>query len=327
MNDQPDVLRSRLIELVRSSTILMRALRAARGVDPPDWLIGGGVIRDLVWDHLHDPQQPLIPKDIDLAFFDAVSLGDDREQSVLDAVRSQAPDIPWDVKNQAAVHLWYPQVFGVKVEPLASSAEGVATWPETATAVAVRLLADDSIEVVAPCGLEDLFGMICRRNPRRVMIEEYHRRIQNKPIATRWTRVRVLRRANPQDIGSVLTLWEAAGGPSSVSDTSDGLAHLMAHDPDALLVAESGGVVIGSLIAAWDGWRGSFYKLVVHPQQRRRGLATELLREGESRLRERGAMRLTAIVIEDDPTAMAFWKAAGYLRQSQRTRFIRHTQE
>lgn len=49
---------SRLIELVRSSSMLMRALRAARAADPPDWLIGGGVIRDLVWDHLHDPRQP-----------------------------------------------------------------------------------------------------------------------------------------------------------------------------------------------------------------------------------------------------------------------------
>jgi ribosomal protein S18 acetylase RimI-like enzyme len=165
------------------------------------------------------------------------------------------------------------------------------------------------------------------RNPRRVTLEEYHRRIQSKPIATRWVRVRVLRSATPQDIGSVLSLWEAAGGPSSVSDNPDGLAHLMAHDPDALLVAELGGVVIGSLIAAWDGWRGSFYKLVVHPEQRRRGLATELLREGESRLRSRGAIRLTAIVAEDDPAALAFWKAAGYLRQSQRMRFIRRTQE
>jgi hypothetical protein len=36
----------------------MRALRAARAVDPPDWLIGGGVIRDLVWDHVHDPRRP-----------------------------------------------------------------------------------------------------------------------------------------------------------------------------------------------------------------------------------------------------------------------------
>src|SRR5580658_6365212 len=111
MIERPSELRLRLIELVRSSMTLMSALRAARAADPPDWLIGGGVIRDLVWDHLHDPRRPLTPKDVDLAFFDPTSLGDDRERSVLEALRAQAPDVPWDAKNQAAVHLWYPQVF------------------------------------------------------------------------------------------------------------------------------------------------------------------------------------------------------------------------
>src|SRR4051794_3417334 len=192
MTEQSSELDSRLIELVRSSPLLMRALRAARTVDPPDWLVGAGVIRDLVWDHLHQVRQPTAPKDVDLVFFDPASMGRHREQGVLAAVSAEAPDIGWDVKNQAAVHLWYEQVFGVEVEPLTSSVDAVATWPETATAVAIRLTTDDRIEVIAPYGLEDLFGMVCRRNPRRVTIDEYQRRIQSKSIATRWSRVRVV---------------------------------------------------------------------------------------------------------------------------------------
>jgi hypothetical protein len=39
--------------MVRSSAMLMRALDVARAVDPPDWLIGSGVIRNLVWHRLH----------------------------------------------------------------------------------------------------------------------------------------------------------------------------------------------------------------------------------------------------------------------------------
>jgi ribosomal protein S18 acetylase RimI-like enzyme len=137
---------------------------------------------------------------------------------------------------------------------------------------------------------------------------------------TDWT----IRSATEKDLASVLDLWETAGGPASVSDTREGLSHLLAHDGDALLLAESGGMVIGSLIAAWNGWRGSFYKLVVHPDRRRQGLATELLREGERHLRARGAVRLTAIVIDEDPDAIAFWRAAGYERQQHRARFVRH---
>ena len=119
-------------------------------------------------------------------FFDPHSLGSERERSVQREVSLQAPDICWDVTNQAGVHLWYPNVFRLEVEPLMSSADGVGTWPETATAVGVRLLGDDSIEVVAPCGLEDLFGLICQRNPRRVSVEHYRSRLKSKQIATRW---------------------------------------------------------------------------------------------------------------------------------------------
>jgi len=127
-----------------------------------------------------------------LVFFDPMSLSSDRERRIQDAVTVQAPDICWDVTNQAGVHLWYPEVFGVELDPLRCAADAVGTWAETATAIGIRLLANDRIEVVAPCGLDDLFGLICRRNPRLITIEQYRRRVQNQRIATRWPRVRVL---------------------------------------------------------------------------------------------------------------------------------------
>jgi len=116
--------------------------------------------------------------------------------------------------------------------------------------------------------------------------------------------------------------WRAV--PPRSATPPEGLAGLLSVDPQALLVGELDGVLVGSLIAAWDGWRGSFYRLVVAPERRRKGLATMLLREGERRLRERGALRLTAIVLDDDAGATAFWRAAGYERQQHRARFVRH---
>ena len=191
-SETSDELQARLVALVRCSPVLMRALRAARTVDPPDWLIGAGAIRDRVWDRLHGFTRPTPVKDLDLAFFDPACVGSERERSVQSALSAQAPDLAWDVTNQAAVHLWYPRVFGVEVDPLTSTSEAVATWPETATAIGIRLLADDTIHVVAPCGLEDLFGLIWRRNPRRATSEQYRRRVENKRIAKRWLRVRIL---------------------------------------------------------------------------------------------------------------------------------------
>lgn len=133
----------------------------------------------------------------------------------------------------------------------------------------------------------------------------------------------MIRSATDQDIDTVLISWDTAGGPSSATDTREGLACLMDIDCDALLVAELDGGLVGSLIAAWDGWRGSFYRLAVQRAYRRRGIATALVREGERRLRVQGAVRLTAIVDANDPGALAFWDALGYSRQGRQTRFVR----
>lgn len=144
--------------------------------------------------------------------------------------------------------------------------------------------------------------------------------IERMDIHDHWT----IRAASEGDISSVLDLWVAADSVPTVTDSRDGIAWLLRADPRALLVAEHAGVVVGSLIAAWDGWRASFYRLAVAPEHRRKGLATMLLREGERRLCERGAVRLTAIVADDEPGAMGFWRAAGYERQRHRARFVRH---
>jgi ribosomal protein S18 acetylase RimI-like enzyme len=134
-----------------------------------------------------------------------------------------------------------------------------------------------------------------------------------------------IRSAAQRDLRQLLLLWQAAGGPPSVTDSEAHLRALLAFDSDALLVAEAGGALVGSLIAAWDGWRASFYRLAVDPRRRRQGIATALLREGERRLRSRGAIRLTAIVAGGDAAATGFWQAAGYTRQPDRARFVRHT--
>jgi ribosomal protein S18 acetylase RimI-like enzyme len=144
--------------------------------------------------------------------------------------------------------------------------------------------------------------------------------IERMDVLDHWT----IRSAGEEDITAVLDLWVAAGSLPSVSDSPEGLAQLLATDPQALLIAELDGVLVGSLIAAWDGWRGSFYRLAVSPEHRRQGLATMLLRAGERRLRERGAVRLTAIVADDEAGAMGFWRAGGYERQPHRARFVRH---
>jgi hypothetical protein len=183
----------RLKAILRSTPWFMEALLAARRVAAPDWLIGAGAIRNAIWDHLHGFSEPTPLADVDLVFFDSIDMSADRERQVEEALRTQLRGVPWEARNQAAVHLWFPRKFGYEVEPFASTAEAIASWPETATAVAVRLNEDDDLMVVAPCGLGDLLGMVHRRNPARVTVEEYERRLAIKRIAELWPRVTIIR--------------------------------------------------------------------------------------------------------------------------------------
>ena len=133
-----------------------------------------------------------------------------------------------------------------------------------------------------------------------------------------------VRPCRPDEISAVLALWDRCRSSHAVTpDSLERVAQLVADDPEALLVAELDGTLAGSVIGAWDGWRGNFYRLAVLPEHRRRGIGRLLVETAEERLRGRGAPRVTALVAFDDGDATAFWEAAGYARDRDIGRMVR----
>ncbi len=148
---------------------MRRALDAVAASGLPDAWIGAGVIRDVVWGRQHGAFDPAVVKDIDVAYFDADDLTRERDMAAQKTL-SRLAGLPWEATNQAAVHTWYHQYFGGdEVEAFGSVHEAVATWPETATCVAVRH-GPGGIEICAPHGLADLLGGVWRVNPVRVTL-------------------------------------------------------------------------------------------------------------------------------------------------------------
>lgn len=187
-----DMLTIQLIEFAEKSPWLWPALVAVRELGLPSWCIGAGAIRNLVWDRLHGFDRPSTLADIDVAYFDASDVSIERDRQLECRLAAAYRAFDWDVKNQAGVHLWYESKFGHAVQPFESLYEAVASWPETATSVGLTLRADDSIEVIAPHGLSDLFAMVVRHNPTRVSIETFRKRVQEKQYPRRWRRVTVI---------------------------------------------------------------------------------------------------------------------------------------
>ena len=131
-----------------------------------------------------------------------------------------------------------------------------------------------------------------------------------------------IRPATADDVTGVLAFWDAAAQPTS-TDSVEVLTNLVGHDPGALIVAEADGAIVGTVIAGWDGWRGSIYRLAVDPAQRRTGLGSSLLRAAEARLASVGARRLHAIVVESNDNAVAFWDASDWEHQAGQLRFAK----
>jgi len=184
----------RLRALIRSNAWLTRVLETVRASGLPDAWVGAGALRDLVWGELHGSGfDPAAVRDIDVAYFDPDHLDRTDDDRATARLAEAWPGLPWEARNQAAVHTWYAAKFGGEpVAPLTSIVDAIATWPETATAVVVRLGVDDEVDICAPFGLADLLNGVWRRNPRRISVERSRERLARHRPAQRWPGVRVI---------------------------------------------------------------------------------------------------------------------------------------
>ena len=81
--------------------------------------------------------------------------------------------------------------------------------------------------------------------------------------------------------------------------------------------------IAGSVIGAFDGWRGNVYRLAVHPNFQRRGIARRLVSEAEEWLRDQGAKRVGAVVEKDHPWATGFWESTEFVLEPLDRRYVR----
>lgn len=147
---------SKVQSIISGDPVRRRLLKAVRSLELPDCWIGAGFVRNAVWDSLHGREASPVSTDVDVIRFDA-ERSSPSEDGVLQAVLERLePAVMWSVKNQARMHIQNGD------EPYSSAIDAMRYWPETATAVAVRLRADDTCEVAAPLGLDDLLGLIIR---------------------------------------------------------------------------------------------------------------------------------------------------------------------
>jgi uncharacterized protein len=169
-----------LKEIIESDESLMKMLKAVASLQVNDSWICAGIIRGKVWDCIHQCKTPL--QDIDVIFYDSANISEAYEKELENKLATLLPGLPWSVKNQARMHKKN------NLPPFCSSYEGVAHFPETPTAVAVKIQ-NEQLILMAPYGLEDLFHMVVRPTPKYETQEELHYIYKNRMAEKQWNKI------------------------------------------------------------------------------------------------------------------------------------------
>lgn len=66
-----------------------------------------------------------------------------------------------------------------------------------------------------------------------------------------------IRASHPEESAAVVELWRLAEATPSLTDSPEDLRRLVDREHATCLVADLDGEIVGSVIAAFDGWRGN----------------------------------------------------------------------
>jgi ribosomal protein S18 acetylase RimI-like enzyme len=113
--------------------------------------------------------------------------------------------------------------------------------------------------------------------------------------------------------GQVIALWELVFGYATAHN-EPGLCidKKLAVNDGLLFVAVEGEVVVGTVMAGYDGHRGWIYSLAVSPAHRRQGIGSRLVAHAEEALRDRGCLKINLQVLEGNESALAFYERMGF---------------
>lgn len=147
------------------------------------WLCAG-TIRNFIWNYLNGRERIDRLTDVDVIFFDkAVSY--EETQLIEQKLKQTYPDYVWELKNQVYMHQHNPNT-----PPYQSATDAISKFPETCTALGIRLNHSHKIELFAPYGIEDLLSFNVYPTPYYLKdterIHYYNQRVLQKNWSKKW---------------------------------------------------------------------------------------------------------------------------------------------
>ncbi len=178
-----------VIKLIQSDEKMMEIIKAASTLNLPDWWICAGFVRSKIWDILHGFSERTETPDVDVIYFDNININENSEKELENKMISIIPNIPWSVKNEARMHVLN------NLPPYTSSEDAISKFPETATALGVKLDKDHNLVLTSPCGIDDVINLELKPTPFFIETKElaaiYEERIIKKNWKAIWHKIKV----------------------------------------------------------------------------------------------------------------------------------------
>lgn len=152
------------------------------------WLCAG-TVRNFIWNLLSNKEGFDKATDIDIIFYDKTVSYEETCKMESD-LKKKYPQYKWEVKNQMYMHVHNPNTL-----PYTSSQDAMSKYPETCTAVGIRLSNNGELELFCPYGLESVTSFSVRPTPHFQIDEErmniHRQRLAKKDWFWKWPQLHV----------------------------------------------------------------------------------------------------------------------------------------
>jgi len=180
---------ARLLALARASPVNAALLEILPSLGLNQGHLTAGCLFQEVWNHRAGRPVGWGIRDYDVFYFDDRDLSFEAEDAVICRVRQATAHlaVEVEVRNQARVHLWYPQRFGPGYPQLRSARDGIDRYLVACTCIGIELATG---MLYTPNGLAELEAGMLRPNTRNVRPDLFRRKAE--AYRARWPFLTIL---------------------------------------------------------------------------------------------------------------------------------------
>jgi len=121
-----------------------------------------------------------------------------------------------------------------------------------------------------------------------------------------------IRKFEIEDRTPVIELWRTVFSDDPPHNDPEKVIDAKLEVDDLIFVAEYEGEIIGACMAGYDGHRGWLYSVAVHPQKRRNGTGTKLIKHTLSDLKDIGCIKVNLQIRSTNTAVASFYESLGF---------------